>query len=214
MIVATFTLTLGVFIWSQGEHLNHPDKPDTYIDQYQHLHVLNIELGATTLRQAETRLQSRSDIALYIYPNDSVEKNLPKSMMRLEAFFPAIADHSKVILHLEAPPEMLHAMQQHGTLPHLYPNNVLRINLNSEDTVLAQQLIVHALTLIPSIEITSELLRQRFGPPSNIERPQENIRIEHFPNAGLTATITTDDATQLRFENPGASDRNRDGISG
>jgi len=203
LMAATLLVTALVFIWSTTQHRYDPSglSQDTWVDQTGHLHVLGIELERSTLRETEIALKSRSDIALYIYP-----KEHPKPGLRLEAYFPSIADHSKVILELEADPALLEKLQKRATLPHLYPNEVARMNLHPEDIPVVQQQRVRKLTLIPSIQITDEMLRKRFGPPSTISADSEKISHYYYHAIGLHAILTAEDSTQLEFSNPAQVD--------
>ena len=186
-----------VFIWSLNTLKTSDQQSDTWVDQGGHLHVLGIELGKTTLREAETALESRSDTAIYIYP-----KGNPHAGMTLEAFFPAIGDHSKVILKLHASPALLEQLQQRSTIPHLYPNKVARMNLHPEDQTTVQQLIVNEATLIPSLHITSEMLKKRFGEPSTTSSIDDETTHYYYQAIGLHAIITKDDVARLQFSNP------------
>jgi len=161
---------------------------------------LGIELGRTTLRDAEIALKSRSDTAIYIYP-----ENHPQSGMTLEAYFPSIADHSKVILELEASPQLLEQMQQRSTIPHLYPNKVARMNLHSQDLQSAQQLKVVKATLIPSIRISYEMLSKRFGVAAKNSSSDDGTIHYYYPALGLHAIIPKDDPARLQFSNPSSN---------
>jgi len=197
VIVAVIVVTALVFAWTSSNYQSDGSAKDTWIDEGGHVHVLGIELEKSTLRNAEVALKSRSDIALYIYPD--THKN---AGIRLEAYFPAINDHSKVILVLEANPDLLHEIQQKGTVPHLYPNDVVRVNLHPKGIAAAQQLLVKELTLIPSIDITVEMLASRFGPAAKNTPGADGFMHYAYPEVGLEATLREEDATLLHFSNP------------
>jgi hypothetical protein len=166
------------------------------VDKSGKLHVLGITLGESNLRQAEIALQSRSDVALYIYPVEH-----PKAGMKLEAFFPAIADQTQVILLLDAAPKLIKEMQARATMPRIYPNAVARSNLAPPDQQLVQQLQVRELTLLPSIAITPQVLATRFGAPGTVTHTAEKT-IYAYPAIGLEATLSPDEPAQLHFTNP------------
>lgn len=189
--------TALVFIWSIHTLKTSDQQSDTWVDRSGHLHVLGIELGKTTLREAETALMSRSDTAIYIYPKED-----PHSGITLEAFFPAIGDHSKVILELEASVALLEQLQQRSTIPHLYPNKVARMNLHPEDQATVQQLIVKKATLIPSLHISYEMLKKRFGEPTTASTSEDETAHYYYQDIGLHAIIPKDDVARLQFSNP------------
>lgn len=197
LFLAVLVATAAVFAWTSSQYRQHNQERDTWVDKSGKLHVLGITLGETNLRQAEIALQSRSDVALYIYPVEHT-----KAGMKLEAFFPAIADQTQVILLLDAAPELLKEMQARATMPRIYPNAVARSNLAPPDQQLAQQLQVKELTLLPSIAITPQVLTTRFGTPGTVTHPAAGKTLYAFPAIGLEATLSTDEPAQLHFINP------------
>jgi len=197
LLLLTFMVTAAVFAWSSSQYKSGNAHQDTWVDNTGHLHVLGITLQETTLRQAEAILQSRSDTALYIYPREH-----PRAGMTLEAFFPAIADHSKVILLLDADIDLLHDIETRATRPHLYPNNVARMNLSSEDIKLAQKLPIYELTLVPSISLDRKNIEARFGKADSQETlPDGGLKLL-FAALRLEVVLAEDRATHLRFSNP------------
>jgi hypothetical protein len=197
LFLAVLAATAAVFAWTSSQYRQHDQKKDTWVDERGKLHVLGITLGESNLRQAEVALQSRSDVALYIYPVEH-----PKAGMKLEAFFPAIADQTQVILLLDAAPELLKEMQARATMPHIYPNAVARSNLAPPDQQLAQQLQVKELTLLPSIAITPQELTARFGTPGAVTHPAAEKILYTYPAIGLEATLSPDEPAQLHFSYP------------
>jgi hypothetical protein len=199
LLLAVLVTTAGVFAWTSSQYRQHYQEPDTWVDERGKLHVLGIILGESNLRQSEIALQSRSDIALYIYPEEH-----PRAGMKLEAFFPAIADQTQVILLLDAAPGLLQEMQVRATMPHIYPNAVARSNLAPSDQQLVQQLQVKELTLLPSIAITPQVLTTRFGTPGTVTHAAEGKTLYAYPAIGLEATLSPDEPAQLHFTNPAA----------
>jgi hypothetical protein len=196
-ITIVVAMTALLFIWTSSSHRSDDSAKDTWIDDNGHVHVLGIELGKSTLRNAEIILKSRSDIALYIYPDTHKDAG-----MRLEAYFPSIADHSKVILVLEANAELLEDIRQKATVPHLYPNDVARMNLNMKGIETVQQLVVKELTLIPSLTITAGMLASRFGPASENTTDANGFTHYTYPEIGLEAMLRDEETALLHFANP------------
>lgn len=200
LLLAVLVTTAAVFFWTSTQYRENNREKDTWVDERGKLHVLGITLGESNLRQAEIALQSRSDIALYIYPVEHA-----KAGMKLEAYFPAIADHTQVILLLDAPPGLLKEMQGRATLPHIYPNAVARSNLATPDQERAQQMLVRELTLLPSIAITPKELTARFGTAAATSRTANGGTVINYPAIGLEATLNPDEPAQLHFNQPGAN---------
>jgi hypothetical protein len=198
LFLAALAATIAVFAWTSTHYQLHPGKKkDNWVDERGKLHVLGITLGTSTLREAEVALQSRSDIALYIYPVGH-----PKAGQKLEAYFPAIADHTRVILLLDATPAQLHQIELRATRPHLYPNAVARSDLAPEDNQLTYRMLVTELTLIPSTALDTEALKARFGTPARIEHPEEKTTLLYYPASGLVATLVEGEPAELHFSNP------------
>ncbi len=189
--------TAIVFLWTSTQNRKDAETPSTWIDDAGRLHVLGISLGETTLRDAEIRLKSKSDPALYIYPPTH-----PRAGLRLESYFPAIADHSRVILELEVDKTQLQGFQERSTLPHLYPNGIKRMNVAPADVPAMERLVVKRLTLVPSVPITPKMLKARFGGKFKSKVTDDGKKIFTFPGSGLVATISDNIAT-LVFSNPG-----------
>ncbi len=197
LLLLTVLVTVAVFAWTSSQYKTDNTHRDTWVDSTGNLHVLGITLQETTLRQAESLLQSRSDTALYIYPREH-----PSAGMTLEAFFPAIADHSKVILLLDTDTDLLHDIETRATRPHLYPNKVARMNLSPQDHKLAQQLTVRELTLIPSVSLNRKNIEARFGKANREETlPDGGLKLL-FADLQLEAVLAEDKVTRLHFSNP------------
>jgi len=197
MVVAVVLVTGVVFLWTRAEYLHNNTSVDTVVDTRGHLHVLGITLGTTTLKQAEIILKSKSDVALYIYPKED-----PKAGLKLEAFFPSIADHTKVVLLLNVPQQTLHAIESRATLPHLYPNAVARMNLAAIDTESVKEATVSELTLIPSLKLTPGALKARFGLPDDLRHLNEQQDQYSYDSIGLQATLSKEGQSILHFSNP------------
>ena len=194
LFLAVLAATAAVFVWTSSQYRQHHQEKDTWVDERGKLHVLGIDLGESNLREAEIALQSRSDVALYIYPVEH-----PKAGMKLEAFFPAIADQTQVILLLDAAPGLLKQMQGRASMPRIYPNAVARSNLAPPDQQLVQQLQVKELTLLPSIAITPQELAARFGTAGTVTHPSAEKTLYSYPAIGLEATLSPDEPAQLHF---------------
>ncbi len=198
MLLGVVMLTAAVFLWTSSNYQQGGSSVDhTYVDAGGHLHVLGITLGKTSLDQAELILQSKSDVALYIYPQEH-----PKAGMKLEAFFPAIADHTKVVLLLDLDDKVLKEIEARATIPHLYPDKVARMNLAADDVALAHNTTVRELTLIPNLTISAATLKARFGKPDRVS-PLDKDRDEYiYDSIGLNAVISKDEPPVLHFINP------------
>jgi hypothetical protein len=197
MLLAVIVATAAVFLWTSSHYQRGDTSLDTRVDSQGHLNVLGVTLGVTTLREAETILQSKSDVALYIYPQEH-----PKAGMKLEAFFPSIADHTKVILLLAVGHDRLNKIESDATVPHLYPNGVARMNLAAADAIDLNGATVQELTLIPNLAVSAETMKTRFGEPDRIQHLQADQDLYIYDRIGLRALLSKDEPPTLHFSNP------------
>ena len=196
-LLVVVVVTTGVFIWTSTHYQQGTATPDTHVDSAGHLHVLGLTLGETTLRQAESILQSKAEVALYLYPEGHTKQGL-----KMEAFFPSIADHTKVILLLDVGQEELLTMAKRASMPQQSQNGVIRIGLASSDLSGVYDARVKALTLIPSLDVSAENLKARFGAPDLIQKLEDEQILYRYDNVGLSATLGRDVLPTLSFSNP------------
>ena len=194
---ATFYITSSIYKQS-GEN----PKQRTFFDDKQHLHVMGIVLGESTVRDAEIAFRSRTDAALFLYPKETKEGQEAQYTGKLEAYFPSIADHSKVLLTLKTTDVELEAIRERGTRPRVYPNGVIRMNLSNQDILAVQRMIITEMSLIPSLELNKEMIVAQFGKPELVTNTNPNTTVYTFPKFGLVATINQNDSDRLTFNNP------------
>jgi len=198
MLLAVVLLTAAVFFWSSGRYQQADgNMAATAVDAQGYLHVLGVTLGKTNLQQAEKILKSKSDVALYIYPQGHA-----KAGLKLEAFFPAIADHTKVVLLLDVDAAALKSIESRATIPHLYPDQVARMNLAVDDVTRARDATVSALTLIPNLVISLDTLKARFGEPDRVQKLPTGENQYIYDGIGLKAVLHDDGPPMLHFSMP------------
>jgi hypothetical protein len=193
---ATFYLTSSAYQSSSENTVQR-----TWIDESGKLHVMGIVLGESTVRDAERAFRSRVDAAIFMYPVSTQDES-NKFKLELEAYFPSIADHSKVILKLAIDETTLEAMRKRSSSPRMYPNGVARSNLSSEDILNVQRTIIKELIVMPSIQITTEILNAQFGKAEQVKSEESGIATYLYPKIGLIATINNDGKDKFTFTNP------------
>ena len=199
-LLGVVVVTTGLFLWTSTQYQQGSSTPDTHVDATGKLHVLGLTLGESNLRQAELILQSKAEVALYLYPEGHAKEG-----MKLEAFFPAIADHTKVILLLDIADEELLSMAKRASMPQQSQNGVIRIGLASSDLTGVYDATVKELTLIPSLDVSAENLKARFGEPDLIQNLEDEQILYRYDSVGLSATLGSDVLPMLSFSNPSIS---------
>jgi len=196
----------ATFYFTSQSYQGAKDSPRerTWIDKTGHLHVMGIVLGESTVRDAELAFRSRVDSAIFMYPLPDKDGKKQFSL-DLEAYFPAIADHSKIILRLDIDDTRLEAMRKRSTSPRIYPNGVARRNLATEDILTVRTLTILEYTLIPSIELNKKMVLAQFGQPTSESSVEGVSQTYTYPKIGLVATIYNDAKDKLVFNNPTTS---------
>ncbi len=190
--------TLGNLYWTSTQVKQEAGraKQEVWVDSLGRVHTLGLTLDKTTLREAELALKSLSDPALYLYP-DREKKD--QYTLSLEAYFPAIADHSKVVLGLYASKELLMQIESRATVPHLNKNGVGRMNVSSIDNSLIQNLRVMWMKFIPSVQLQVEHIKARFGEPEQMIAGPKGVNLLLYPRIGLHVLVRDDGKDVLTF---------------
>lgn len=197
-LLAVAVVTAAVFFWTTTHYQHGGSAADTYVDTAGRVHVLGVTLGGSTLREAEKILQSKAEVALYIYPQGHVSEGL-----KMEGFFPSIADHTKVVLLLDLPRAALLEIEARATRPYQAQNGVIRMNPAAADLLRLADARVAELTLIPSLNVTADNLKARFGVPDTARPIDKGTRVVYrYDSVGLSATLGEDVLPMLHFANP------------
>jgi hypothetical protein len=197
-LVLVIVVTLGNLYWTSTQVKKEAGqaKQEVWVDTLGRVHTLGLTLDKTTLREAELALKSLSDPALYLYP-DREKKD--QYSLSLEAYFPSIADHSKVVLGLYASDELLLQIRSRATAPRLNQNGVGRMNVSSSDNNLIQNLRVMWMKFIPSVQLQLEHIKARFGAPEQTIAGPKGISLLLYPKLGLHVLIRDEGKDVLTF---------------
>ena len=173
----------------------------TFFDATGNLHVLGVILGKSTLREAEMAFRSRADAAVFLYPKTDKPNKNTQYAGKLEAYFPSIADHTKVLLTMAVSDHDLETIRQRSSAPRIYPNGVIRMNLSNEDILGVQKMVIKELTLIPSAQLDEQTITAQFGQPASNQKINAQETMYLFPEIGLTAIIHSEEKDRLIFRN-------------
>jgi len=201
IIVASATYYLTSTTYKSSSSTNQTAQKRTWIDESGKLHVMGIILGQSTVRDAEKAFRSRVDAAIFMYPKPD-RHGQTQFQLELEAYFPSIADHSKVMLKLAISQAALEAMRKRSSSPRMYPNGVARRNLASEDILTVQQSTIRELIIMPSVQITPEILAAQFGPEDQKQQDNDGVTHYTYSKIGLVASINEEGKDKFIFTNP------------
>jgi len=201
LIIIIIVASATFYFTSQSFKVGNSAQNTTRIDESGHLHVMGLVLGESTVRDAELAFRSRADAAIFMYPIDTASGE-EKFRLALEAYFPSIADHSKVMLTLDVDNQTMEAIRKRATSPRMYPNGVARLNLGDDDVIAVQHFKIKQLVLMPSVALDLKILEGQFGKAVLEKQVNAQTAIYTFPSIGLRATINNDEKDKLVFTNP------------
>ncbi|OIQ00976.1 MAG: hypothetical protein AUK35_00880 [Zetaproteobacteria bacterium CG2_30_46_52] len=201
LIIILIVASATFYFTSQSFKVGNSSQNSTRIDEAGHLHVMGLILGESTVRDAELAFRSRADAAIFMYPIENATGE-EKFRLELEAYFPSIADHSKVMLTLDVDNATMEAIRKRATSPRMYPNGVARLNLGDDDVIAVQQFKIKKLVLMPSVALDLKILEGQFGKAVLEKQVNTDTAIYAFPKIGLKATINNDEKDKLVFTNP------------
>ena len=161
--------------------------------------VFGIQLGKTTLAEAETILGSRSKRALFIMPPEKDEHGEPlPAESNIEAFFPNMPDNSKMLLGLHTEKEQLDLISHKAHKPIAFPSGNIKMEIADEHMVMVNQMTVITLTAIPRINLSPKDIQSKFGEPAMVHVQDEVIHIL-YPEIGLDAILDKSGEAMLQF---------------
>lgn len=161
--------------------------------------VFGIQLGTTTLAEAEKILGSRSKRALFIMPPEKDENGEPlPATSNIEAFFPNMPDNSKMLLGLHTEKDQLDQISHKAHKPLAFPSGNIKMTIADEHMEMVNQMTVITLTAIPRIRLTPQDVQAKFGEPTMVHVQDEVIHIL-YPEIGLDAILDKSGEAMLQF---------------
>jgi len=175
---------------------------DAHVSKEGRLNVLGVELGVTTLKQAEELLHTQSERALFV----SLKEGQPQKET-LEAFFPTSPDRAKIIIELDAAPELLERIKGNAYNPTAYPSGNAKLEIAPEHNADVEAQIVKSLTYIPPLNLTTEMVEKHFGKSEQQITDSDGNTHLLFPALGLDAILPKEGNPLFQFVPPGDFER-------
>lgn len=154
----------------------------TVIDD-QTLHVIELNVGKDTLRQAVKILKSEYNIAWFENQDDSIS---------LEAYFIRVSMsglRAKVLLELDSDGLDKDYLIKNSGKPEIQDSRTIKYPLDD----LAKELdnrIIRSLTYIPKSSVDPERINKLFGQPESRLAVDENTEFWLYPKKGLVISIS------------------------
>lgn len=199
LLYAVLTLLAIYTLWptDSGRETGTIRVWDAHVNEQGHLNVLGVVLGETTLKQAETALYTRSERALFVALKEGQAQK-----ETLEAFFPTSPDRAKIIIELDASPELMARIKRNAYSPTAFPSGNAKLEIAPEHNAEIDNQIAKSLTYIPSLNLTPEMVEQNFGKSEQqIVDSDGNIHLL-YPALGLDVVIAREGKPLLQFVPP------------
>ncbi|MDH5473645.1 MAG: hypothetical protein OEY61_12385 [Gammaproteobacteria bacterium] len=123
--------------------------------------VFNINLGHTTLGEAETLLKEGATLTLFVPSEGNAV---------IEAYFNELfigGLKAKMVLTFEVDPIDVNAMFERGIRISTLGSGTRKVTLDSNDETRMRSKVITSMTYLPSINLQAELIEKRFGQPEN-----------------------------------------------
>jgi len=175
---------------------------NAHVDNNGQLNVLDVVLGKSSLKQAETVLRSQSERALFIKLTD--EKQQTET---LEAYFPTSPDRSKLIIELDAPADLLERIKKQAYKTMVFPSGNAKVEISPADMPDIEQLLAKSITYIPPVKLEVDVIEKQFGKAEQQIRDIDGNLHLLYPALGLDAVIPVSDKNMFQFVPPEQFDR-------
>jgi hypothetical protein len=160
------------------------------------LQVFGLVLGHDTLADAQARLGDGLRAAVVARLGE---------VGVLEALvepFAAGFVSGRLVLAFDVPPTVLQRWRAHATRSEPMDGGVRRFELAGDDRAEALRAPVIGLSFVPSLRLSEDDLRQRFGAPAEVLVQPDGARVLLYPARGLAASVAAGSRGVLQYVAP------------
>jgi hypothetical protein len=166
--------------------------------------VFGLIPGRSTLAEARSRLGSEAQVALIVAPGES------GSLEVYDDNFSAGFVTGKMVLTLASTAEERAGMLERASKAEYMESTTRRVELGDADRVRAEGAAISAIVFIPAARLDEEIVLQRFGPPAERIRSDENREHFLYPDIGLDLQLDAKGKEVLQYVAPAEFARLRD----
>ncbi|HEC58105.1 hypothetical protein LCGC14_0742750 [marine sediment metagenome] len=158
--------------------------------------VFGIHLGTTTYAHTNALFHEYGNIAAF---SDEGKAST------VEVFFNSIhlaGITGKLVLNLDVPEQQITDMMAHAYEARLQDSGAHRYEINNKDKATVVTAPIIAITYVPSVKLSADIARYRFGEPESISQDplEPKTTIWHYPVFGLTIRMNDDEKTILQYQ--------------
>jgi len=159
------------------------------------LDVLGLTLGNSSTRDAMGLYGKEVQVRLFA--------NMQGEAISLESFFEDMyigySLRGRLVLTLDTKPDQLNHMLEAGARIKTTETGVREVSLSSNDSALALDIPIRALTYLPYPKLDEATLKSRFGEPVQDTVGEDGIRRWHYPALKLVILFHDSDRKSLQF---------------
>jgi len=159
--------------------------------------VFGVELGRSTLGEAEMRIGDTAKAALFASQAGEYAAEAYYDGVNLSGL------HAKLVLSLAVPQPELTEMFGRGLRISTAESGARKVELTPQDEGRLRWAVISMITYIPSADVSEELLRKRFGAPAQrIREPGSGVVHWLYPALGLDLALPADGKRVFQYLPP------------
>jgi len=159
------------------------------------LDVLGLTLGKSSTRDAMALYGKEVQVRLFA--------NMKGEAISLESFFEDMyigySLRGRLVLTMDTTTEQLNQMMEAGARIKTTETGAREVSLSSNDSALALDIPIRALTYLPYPKLDENTLKSRFGEPTQDKTGEDGIRRWHYPALKLVILFHDSDRKSLQF---------------
>ena len=158
--------------------------------------VFGLKPGVSTLGEVRQRFGSEMELAIVAEPNE---------VGMLEGYYSGVSlgfVMAKMIVTVDAKNEAIIAMRDRALRAKHMDSTTRKITLNADDVAAADQMLVKAISVIPTVNLDEATVIQRFGQPGErVEISEKRVHLL-YPQQGLDVVVDGNGKELLQYVAP------------
>lgn len=161
------------------------------------LRVLGVEIGSSTLGDAERAFKEPAEVSLFARDNGAKV---------IEAYFDSVdisGLRARIVVVMAVEPATIQGMFDRGVRVANMGGGRRKVTLADVDMAALKQMPIASLTYIPKINLDAELVQNRFGQPAErIAEPEGKVEHWLYPQIGLDIALDEEGKEVLQYIRP------------
>jgi len=162
--------------------------------------IFNLTLGVSTLSDASREFRADAKVNLFHSTTQTDS---------LEAYFDRLyisGIKANIVLSLVVDKPTLKGIYDRGIRISKLGDGTKKITLAPKDMSIASEAVIEQITYLPTTDLDEQLVRSRFGKPSNIITEKSGIAHWLYPKNGLDIALNKEGKEVFQYINPGRFD--------